>query len=243
MVTRAAIDAAGPPRVAVASDGTLAAIHEAGRIVVVELPGCDAFAEIGIDCEADGAEVAWLGAPPRLVVLARHAAHTRVHLVDPYGPRTVAEIRLEAPMRLCAAVGPHALAVGSLGAAVLTAGEAHLTPYQFPTRARAGRGRRGRQPVRDRAAGSIEEWDPQTRMPRRKLKLPRTAPITAVGGSDRVVWLITQAAPSRVEVLPLVHRGQPEGTRAARADRARRLAPAQRSDRVRRRDLRPAVRD
>ena len=38
-------------------------------------------------------------------------------------------------MRLFASVGAHALAVGCAGAAVLTASDAHLTPYQFPARA------------------------------------------------------------------------------------------------------------
>ena len=32
-------------------------------------------------------------------------------------------------MKLVAAVGAHALAVGAIGAAVIAAGESHLTPY------------------------------------------------------------------------------------------------------------------
>ena len=82
------------PRVSVAGDGTLAAIHEASRVTVVELPGGAAFAEVGIDPEAGASDVAWVGAPPRLLVLSRYAAHSAVHLLDPYGPRTIAEIRL-----------------------------------------------------------------------------------------------------------------------------------------------------
>ncbi|HET9990452.1 MAG TPA: hypothetical protein VFQ65_18100, partial [Kofleriaceae bacterium] len=91
---------ADKPRIAIASDGTLAAIHEPTRITVVDLPGCAAFAEVGIDPEAGASEVVWIGAPPRLAVLSRYAAHSTVHLLDPYGPRTIAEIRLEAPMKL-----------------------------------------------------------------------------------------------------------------------------------------------
>ncbi|HEY1556148.1 MAG TPA: hypothetical protein VGF94_15020 [Kofleriaceae bacterium] len=206
----AAFSPAACPRLAVASDGTLAAVHEPDRVAVLELPGAAPFAEVGIDPEAAASDVAWVGAPPRLLVLSRYAAHSTVHLVDPYGPRTIAEIRLEAPMKLCATVGTHALAVGALGAAVLTASDTHLTPYQFPARA---------VPVAAGAAGSqlvvaltgvIEEWDPQSRMPKRRIKLPRAGAITAVGGSDRVVWWTTQAEPARLEVSPLVNRGQPK---------------------------------
>jgi hypothetical protein len=197
-------------RVAIASDGTLAAIHEPTRIVVVEVPGCAAFAEVGIDPEAVESEIAWVGAPPRMLVLSRYAAHSTVHLLDPYGPRTIAEIRLEAPMKLFAAVGAHALAVGALGAAVLTATETHLTPYQFPARAvPLCAGSAGTQFV-VALAGSVEEWDPHSRMPKRRLKLPRPAVITAVGGSDRVLWMTTQQEPSRIDVIPLVNRGQPK---------------------------------
>lgn len=201
---------ADKPRVAIASDGTLASIHEPTRITVIDLPGCNAFAEVGIDSEAAASEVAWVGAPPRLAVLSRYAAHSTVHLLDPYGPRTIAEIRLEAPMKLMGAVGAHVLAVGALGAAVLTAGESSLTAYQFPARTvPSTAGAAGTQFV-VALSGAIEEWDPQTRMPKRRLKLPKPAVITQLGGSDRVVWMRTQAAPDRLDVFPLVNRGQPK---------------------------------
>jgi len=90
------------PKLAIASDGTLAAVLEPTRIHVLELPGCTPFAEVGIDPDAGGSEVAWIGAPPRLLVLSRYAAHSALHLIDPHGPRPIAEIRLEAPMKLAA---------------------------------------------------------------------------------------------------------------------------------------------
>ena len=198
------------PRIAVAGDGSLAAIVEPTRVTVIELPGGGVVAEIGVDPEAGACEVAWVGAPARLLVLSRYAAHSTVHLVDAHGPRMVSEIRLESPMRLYATVGPHALAVGAMGAAVLTAGEAHLTPYQFPARAVpvAAGAAAGQFVVA--LAGAIEEWDPQTRMPKRRLKLPRPSVITAVGGSERAVWMTTQQDPTRIDVMPLVNRGQPK---------------------------------
>ncbi len=198
------------PRIAIASDGSLAVIAEVARAVVLELPGGAAFAEIGIDPDATASEVAWVGAVPRLLVMSRFAAHSTVHLIDPHGPRTIAEIRLEAPMQLVATVGSHALAVGTLGAAVLTATDTHLTPYQFPARAvPVTAGAAGANFV-VALAGAIEEWDPHSRMPKRRLRLAKPAVITAVGGSDRVVWMVTQNAPTRVDVIPLVNRGQPK---------------------------------
>jgi hypothetical protein len=198
------------PRIAVAADGSLAAIQEPARITVVEVPSCAAFAELGTDPAAEACEVAWVGTPPRLLVLSRFASHSTAHLVDPFGPRTIAEIRLEAPMRLYAAVGAYALAIGAQAAAVLAATDRSLMPYQFPART---------MPVTAGAAGTqfmvalpgaIEEWDPQARMPKRRLKLPRPAGITAVGGSDRVVWMTTTQEPQRIDVIPLVNRGQPK---------------------------------
>jgi hypothetical protein len=198
------------PAVAVAADGTLAAIQEPTRITVVEIPSGSQFAELGTDPNAVASEVAWVGTPPRLLVLSRFEAHSTVHLVDPFGPRSIAEIRLESPMRLYAAAGSFALAIGSAGTAMLAATDRSLTPYQFPARAvPTCAGAAGTQFV-VALPGVIEEWDPQSRMPKRRLKLPRPATVTAVGGSDRVVWMTTQQEPSRIDVIPLVNRGQPK---------------------------------
>lgn len=208
-----------PPRIAVASDGVLAALHEPSRVVVVELPSCAVRAEIRIDPRAEASDVAWVGPPSRLLIVARYAGHSAVHFIEavkssgqsgPHNPQLIAEIQLEMPMRLAAAVGPHALVVGSAGVAVLSTGASHVTPYQFPVR---------KMPIVAGAAAnqfvvalssSIEEWDPQARMPRRRLKLPRPAAISAVGGSERVVWMTTQQDPTRIDVFALVHRTQPK---------------------------------
>lgn len=200
----------GQPRVVIAGDGTLAAIAEPSRAVIVELPGGASFAEVGINPDAAACEVAWVGARPRLLVLSRFATYSTVHLIDPHGPRTIAEIRLETPMKLFSSVGPHALAVGLVGAAVLTASETHLTPYQFPARAIPVTAGAAAANFVVALAGSIEEWDPASRMPKRRLRLPKPAVITAVGGSDRVVWMMLQGEPSRIDVIPLVNRGQPK---------------------------------
>ncbi|MDQ3369024.1 MAG: hypothetical protein M3680_26675, partial [Myxococcota bacterium] len=203
-------------RLTVAPDGSMAAIVEPARIVLVDLPGGAPFVDLDGDRSATGMEVAWIGTPPRLLVLARFADHTRVALVDPHqahgpqGPVMVAELRLEALMSLGASAGSRALATGARGAIVLAATPTHLTQAALPIRTR---------PLASGAAGShvmlalessIDEWDLQTRLPRRRLRLPRAAVSTAVGGSDRVVWSTTQQDPARIDVMPLLNRGQPK---------------------------------
>ncbi|HMG56387.1 MAG TPA: hypothetical protein VK601_22965, partial [Kofleriaceae bacterium] len=197
------------PGAAVAADGTIAAIAEPSRVTLLEIAGGEAFAEIGIDPDALASQAGWLGTPPRLLVLSRYDAYSTAHLLDPRGPRTIAEIRLEAPMRLHATVGATGLVAGAHGAAMLLASDTHLIAYQFPTRTvPLAAGAAGTQFVVG-LTGSIEEWDPQNRMPKRRLRLPRASVITGVGGSERLVWMTTQQEPARIDVIPLVNRGQP----------------------------------
>src|SRR5204862_3951192 len=89
-----------------------------------------------------------------------------------------------------------------------------LPKHAFPARAvPVAAGAAGNQllvAIEGAPAGWIEEWDPQARMPKRRLKLPGPAEVSAVGGSDRVVWWTTRAQPQRIDVLALVNRGQPK---------------------------------
>ncbi|HWU86581.1 MAG TPA: hypothetical protein VN253_04875, partial [Kofleriaceae bacterium] len=127
-------------RVVAAPDGALAAIVEPQRIVVVELTSAAPVSELGLDSAPEDTDVAWVGPPSRLLVLVRGPSHSTVHLVDPApaGPQWVAQIRIEASMQIRTTVGPYALAVGARNAAVLTAGDAGITPYQFPARGMPG---------------------------------------------------------------------------------------------------------
>jgi hypothetical protein len=198
------------PRAAIATDGTLAAIVESQRVVVLELPGGEPFAEVGVDPAAIANEVAWVGAPPRLCVLSRYTEHSRIHLVDPHGPRALADLRLETPMRLAATCGAHALLVSPQSAVIITATDDLLVSVPYPARAVPAIAGVAGTNFLVAHADSVEEWDPHARMPKRRLKLPRTATITTLGGSDRVVWMTTQQEPSRLDVLALVDRGQPK---------------------------------
>ena len=178
-------------------------------MVIVDLPAGNVVSEIGVDRTAE-LEVAWVGAPARLLVLSRFETHTTVHLLDPQGPVSIAEIQLASPVTLYGSVGAHALVIGAQGAAILTAGDSYLTPYQFPARAKPSVAGAAANQFVVAIPGTIEEWDPQSRVPKRRLRLPRPTTLTAVGGSERVVWMIAQQDPARIDVLPLINRGQPK---------------------------------
>jgi AAA+ superfamily predicted ATPase len=194
-------------------DGAYAAIVETGRIVVVELAHATPVAEVGVATAFEDTDVAWIGTPPRLLVLSRRTTNSTVHLIDLDGPRARAEIQIEGTMRIGATVGSHALVIGA-GAtgntAVLTASDTHLTPYQFPGRSLpTAVGAAARQFV-VAIPGAIEEWDPQQRAPRKRFRLPRQAAISQLGGTERLVWMTTHQEPARIDVIPQVNRAQPK---------------------------------
>ena len=194
-------------------DGAYAAIVETSRVVVVELAHATTVAEVGVATALEQTDVAWIGTPPRLLILSRRATNSTVHLIDVDGPRVRAEIQIEGMMRIGATVGAHALVIGSGSggsSAVLTAGDAHLTPYQFPGRSLpSAAGAAGRQFV-VAIPGAIEEWDPQQRAPRKRMRLPRQALIAQLGGTERVVWMTTHQEPARIDVIAQINRTQPK---------------------------------
>ena len=191
-------------------DGAHAAVVEPGRIVVVELRRATLVAEIGIATALEHTDVAWIGPLPRLLVLSRRGTHSTVHLIDIDGPRVRVEIQIEGAMRIGAAVGAQALVLGATSMAVLTAGEAHLTPYQFPGRSVPTAAGTAAQQAIVAVGGAVEEWDLHQRTPRKRLRLPRPAAIVQVGGTERVVWMTTQQDPARIDVIVQVHRAQPK---------------------------------
>jgi hypothetical protein len=191
-------------------DGVHAAIVEASRIVVVALPHAAPIAEIGVATSLEHTDVAWVGSPARLLVLSRRATHSTVHLIDLESLRARAEIQIEGTMRLGAAVGAHALVIGANSTAVLTASDTHLTPYQFPGRSIPVTAGVAARLFVVAIAGAIEEWDPQQRTPRKRLRLPRPAAIAQVGGTERVVWVTTHQDPAKIDVIAQVHLAQPK---------------------------------
>jgi hypothetical protein len=188
----------------------MAAVHETARVSVVELPGLAEFSEVAIASDAEASEVAWIGAPPRLLVVATYSTHAIVHLVDPYGPRTVAELRLERPLRLFGVVGKDALLLGAHTAVVVHAGDGELTAAAFPARGGVpGVVGPGPECFVVALPGMLEEWDLQARIPKRRLKLSRMASVAAVGGRESIAWCVWQDDRARIDTFPFAALGQP----------------------------------
>ncbi len=197
----------------VAANGAMAAYCDGDQIEVVALPGLEAGVTIAADPDAVATELEWLGNPPRLLVVSRYPDHTTLYLVEVEGPSELAELRLAVPAILGGVIGPHALLIGvgaAGGASVVTMRDNQLVSQQVPTRvAPSATGAAGALFIAAIAgAGALEEWDPASRQPRRRFKLPRPALVTAVGGSDRLLWITTALEPALVETIPLVNRGQ-----------------------------------
>ena len=71
----------------------------------------------------------------RLVVLARYASGTRLHVIDPQGPTAVGELTLRAPMRLVAASGDHVWLQGGAGATLVDVASRELVLSPLALRA------------------------------------------------------------------------------------------------------------
>lgn len=197
-------------QLAIAPEGLIAAARTPDRIVVLGLPGGALYGEIGVPpLEAgESRRFAWVG--NHLLVATRRASHTDLLLLEPTREhvRELAELRVDAPMTLAAAVGEHALLAGDDAATVFADGAPpalHPIPGKLSMKLTGAAG--------DRFVtghGSwIDEWNPTLRKPGRRLQVPGGAELLAVGGSARLVWMIAARAPHRVHVIQLVHRNQP----------------------------------
>lgn len=189
------------------------AIVEPERVAVVAMPSGELVAELGLQPDAEGVDVGWLGPSPRLLVVSRLPDHTQLHLIDataPSGVRSCAEKRVEVAMRLAAVSGSYALLCGAVSSAVVTRTDDNVSIHPVAARGvPAAAGAIGGQ-LAVALPGMIELWDPVARVAKRRLKLPRPAQIRAIGGSERQLWLTTLTDPNRLEVLVLINRGQPK---------------------------------
>src|SRR5688500_3418144 len=95
--------------VVVSPAGDLAAVVHGDSLQILGLPDLAQVGEVGLDAEAIATDVALVGNPARLVVLAHHPDRTRIHVIDPRGPSPIADVSLHAQMRLLAASGDHIL--------------------------------------------------------------------------------------------------------------------------------------
>src|SRR5688572_3626766 len=168
--------AEAPQMVSASPDGAWIAIVDAGGIAIVDPVTAAVHVEVPITEDA-ACEVAWAGAPSRLVVVSRFAGHAVVQLVDVGGggaPRVLGEVRLDQPVHVLATGALHALLVGERGTTVVAATGDRPVTAEFPTRALpTAAGAFGPHHVIVAAGGALEEWDTHARQPRRRFRLPK----------------------------------------------------------------------
>ncbi|MCX5740861.1 MAG: hypothetical protein NT062_00005, partial [Proteobacteria bacterium] len=187
------------PRLAVSGNGTLATITsttpsaDVERVQVFELATGEPRGELEVPIDCD---VGWLGGR----VLAISGAELRA--LDPsIAAARVFEHRFDAAMRLGATLGPMALALGPTTAVIVASTATGLTVQPFPTRVLPSVAGAGPGPFLVTLGEAIEEWDPTTRIPKRRLRLAKPATVRALGGTARTVWYATTEQPDRIDVI------------------------------------------
>jgi hypothetical protein len=190
--------------------GRLLAHRVGDRIDLRDATTLAVEAEVGIDGDADGTDLALIGDPAHLLLAARHDGATKLHLIDPRGPSELAQTTLRGAMQLAAAVGHHAWLTGPSGTGLIDVDrrDLALSPLPLRTPPQAVGTFAGARFVAS-TAGVIEEWDPIQRIPVRRFRLGRPTVARFVGGNERQVWLVASTEPERIEVIPLVNQGQP----------------------------------
>lgn len=197
-------------RVTIAQDGSLAALQEPTRITLIALPSGEPFGVIHTVGDAAATDVGWIGSPPRLLVLSRLETTTRVRIVDPRAARLVAERSLDVLAQLRACVDDHALVSGGAQTLTVTCRGDELVVR--PVRMRAMPALAGAMHTRFVmvAGGGLREWDPRSVATKRSWRISSRATVTALGGTDRVLWRTTRETPNRIDVIPLIALGQPK---------------------------------
>lgn len=200
-----------PRAVVAAPDGSWIAVVDATGTTILD-PVTAAVHKTFLDASADF-DVAWAGNPSRLLLVGRVRGATLVQLLDVTAPtpRELGHVHFAEPLRVLATGALHALLVGERGARVAAATNDRLDVGEFPAKSvPTAAGAFGPHHAIVAVNGALEEWDLHARQSRRRFRLPRPAPVRMVGGSERVLWTVSDADPTRVEIFPLVQRGQPK---------------------------------
>lgn len=197
----------GPPRIDVAANGSVIAIAEPERVCIAGVPDLVLRAEIGIDPDANGCEVSFIGR--QLLIASRYASYTTLYLIDPEGPQKLAELRVELGLYLLAKSGDRVLATSNGGTVVISATEDRIEVARLPLRSEpsSAAGLGNGQFILN-VGGGFEEWDGRTRAPLRRFKLSRPQSIRTLGYAAQNLWWVTTADPTHIEILPVGGRAQ-----------------------------------
>ncbi|MCE9580609.1 MAG: hypothetical protein K8W52_46240 [Deltaproteobacteria bacterium] len=207
----AAVAVAARPRLAVSDDGRLAAWTESERIVILALPKLSVAAEIGIHADALETDVAFVGTPPRLVVLSRHADAGWLHVIDPRGPAKLGEVSVPAAARIAATAGDLVLLASGVTASIVDTSKrkpnAAVLPLRDAVTAAAPFGP-GRFLILVR--GVVEDWDGNARAPARRFHFGEVIAARFLGGSAQRLWFVPTVGEDRIEIRTLTGAPAPQ---------------------------------
>ncbi|MBA3540082.1 MAG: hypothetical protein H0T79_10670, partial [Deltaproteobacteria bacterium] len=198
-----AIVPVGRPRISVARDARLALIVDETTASVVDLSTGTVRGTIEVPPACD---IGWLDGSAVIVVAQ---ARTRVIDTSSQTPQ-VFDRTFAAPMRLSATCASAALLSDETGASVITCSATGITAHSFPARGAPSVAGTGAGRFLVAIGSSIEEWDPVARSSRRRLRLPESTRVRALGGTERTVWFIAHETPARIDTLVLVALNQPK---------------------------------
>jgi len=188
----------------VASATGLLAQIELGRVVVLELPDVSAVAEIGLAGDVDDHDVAFIGS--RLVVLSRAGNESTLHSIDPRGPTKLGEAKFRGAARIVARTGEALLVTAGTTTSIV-----ELTRDEPSVHVLALRGTITAAGTIDNnflvcISAVLEEWDPSTRKPARRLRIDTAIDPWLIGGNSRRVWIVSRRHPDQIDVLNLEKR-------------------------------------
>lgn len=197
-------------RILADATGQRVALVEPGRVLLLDLPGFVAAAELGIAGELEDHDVSFVGEAGRLAVMTRSGGRAVLHLVDPAGPTKLGEVQFRTTARLLASAGNYVLTIAGNVAAVTDVSAPAPVAIPLPTRGViTAAAPIGPQRFAIAIGGAIEEWDAGTRTPGRRLRLDRAVTPIALGGNAQRLFIVARDAPDLVEVVTL-------GTRSTR---------------------------
>ena len=178
--------------------GGQVALVEAGRALVLELPGLTTVSEIGLP--GDDCDVAYVGS--RLVVLARSATDSTLHVIEPSGPTKLGAIKLRGAARIAAIAGDHVLVTGT-STWVVEIGKLENGALALPLRGALTAAGTSDARLLLCVAGALEEWDPVLRKPARRLRVDQAIEPWLVGGNEERVWIVSRKQPQQLDIVGL----------------------------------------
>jgi hypothetical protein len=187
--------------------GDRGAAIEPGRVVVFDLPGLVASAEITLHGGLEHSDVTFAGELGRLLVLTRDAGQAVLYIVDPAGPEKLAELAFAGEARILGVAGIYVVVATAASTFVLDVTRVDLEPVALPMRrAPTAVGQLRGDRLLLATAGVLEEWSLAQRAPTRRLHLERPVEPCFLGGTPQRIWVIPRSAPDSLELVTLATR-------------------------------------